>query len=1123
MLNGYRHRFALVAVLVLAILAPASLFAAAVGQIKGTITDKESGEPVVGASVLIVGTTRGAMTDFDGKYMIRQVEPGTYTLRVSHLDYKTVDITEVQVNADLTTEQNMAMTKSVSELDEKITVVGDRDVLEVFEVSNQATIDKETIERKPVTTVDELLGQVAGVVTNTQGEVFIRGGRAGEISYIVDGVAIGDPLGGLGQAGAQLSLVSGSIQEFTVIKDGFDPEYGDALSGIVKITTQTGSKDNTRINSQFITDDFGNETLNKYSRNNDYFRFSVSGPDPFLKSKLLPALGINWLEDKELTYYFYGEIDKSDGIYQYDDFDTDLTTHRARELSVLGIDVPERLNNKYYYMTNIKFRPRQDLKMILSYKNSSTDRTVFDWDFRYSPNTAPVQESWWNSLSLEMSQTLARNMNYEAVISFTENGIRQQPGDPSNPGRGIDPSDIPLDSEWETYEDRNGNGVYDAPEPVINLFPDTTSYGLDYTGAAYTYGEYVYSGGAVQSLPLPNNQAGVQNYTNFRFNDNLILDSLEGEAFIDINGNGVWDAGDYLQDKNGNGILDAARDWQVDVREPEPFVNGDSVIGEPFTDINGNGVYDEGIDGFDRVNDDLNHNGDYDGPGVPGWTPNQWVPGIPFEDRNGNGLFDNPNENTTYDPGEPFVDLNGNGIWDPGGSASFLRYGSYDQSMLWHYHNTRTWTSEFKMFWQLGNHELKAGFATRFRDFEYQEIIRPYSLYNGRPDGGPYPNRGSFRDMFAYKPWGGYLYMRDKLEYGSMIASLGFRWDFFIQDTDRLIPIAEQDDLGSGIILGDRQKISPRIGFSYPISDKAKVHFNYGHFYQLPDLQRMYARNTASITENTVIGNYNLDYKKTVQYSFGVKYAMSDYYSLDLSGYFKDEFDKINSYVVRVGGLEYQQYRNTDYGRSRGFEVTLEKRGGGYVNGMLSYTYAFAYGKASQSNENYLSDFELSREPLDEAPLDHDVRHSLVGNIQFYVPRTVKPRLFGLPIPNGWSLSIETLIQSGRPFTPSDLYPGIDRESGEDIQRNSLRMPSVVNFDIRFTKEFKFVGMDYSFIVWVENIFDNKNVAYVYPATGRPDTQQNIDQVIFGGTAYDSNPAHWDYGRQIRVGLEVNL
>jgi len=187
---------------------------------------------------------------------------------------------------------------------------------------------------------------------------------------------------------------------------------------------------------------------------------------------------------------------------------------------------------------------------------------------------------------------------------------------------------------------------------------------------------------------------------------------------------------------------------------------------------------------------DLNRNGQYDGPN------DGWEPGIPFEDRNGNGLFDHPDATTNYTPGDPFIDLNGNGIWDPGGSASFLRYGSWDQNMLWHYSNTRTWTGEMKMFWQLGNHELKAGFSTRFRDFEYQEISRPYTLYSGRPDGGPYPDRGSFRDMFAYKPYGGHFYMRDKLEYGSMIASIGFRWDYFVQDTDRLIPVAQQDDLG---------------------------------------------------------------------------------------------------------------------------------------------------------------------------------------------------------------------------------------------------------------------------------------------------------------------------------------
>jgi outer membrane receptor protein involved in Fe transport len=285
----------------------------------------------------------------------------------------------------------------------------------------------------------------------------------------------------------------------------------------------------------------------------------------------------------------------------------------------------------------------------------------------------------------------------------------------------------------------------------------------------------------------------------------------------------------------------------------------------------------------------------------------------------------------------------------------------------------------------------------------------------------------------------------------------------------------------------------------------------------------MYARNTASANQGVVVGNYNLDYIKTVQYSFGVKYAMTENYSLDVSGYFKDEFDKINRAEVRIGGLEGQQYKNSDYGRSRGFELTLEKRGGGYVNGIVSYTYAFAFGKESQTNERYMEDFERGREPLSESALDHDVRHRLTSSVQLFVPKTVKPRLFGLPIPNGWSMAIKTLVQSGMPFTPDALYPGIDRELGEDIQRNSLRKPSIVNFDVRFTKSFDFVNIDWDFIIWVENIFDNKNVDYVYSATGRPDTRQNDNQVIKGGTDYDANPANWDYGRQIRVGIEMSL
>lgn len=87
---------------------------------------------------------------------------------------------------------------------------------------------------------------------------------------------------------------------------------------------------------------------------------------------------------------------------------------------------------------------------------------------------------------------------------------------------------------------------------------------------------------------------------------------------------------------------------------PEPFVDGDVSLGEPFVDMNDNGVYDYG-DYWDATMD-LNGNGAYDGP------DDAWTPGIPYWDRNGNGEFDYPNGQ--YDQGELFSDLDANGIWN---------------------------------------------------------------------------------------------------------------------------------------------------------------------------------------------------------------------------------------------------------------------------------------------------------------------------------------------------------------------------------------------------------------------------------------------------------------------------
>ncbi|RKX27698.1 MAG: hypothetical protein DRP45_00315 [Candidatus Zixiibacteriota bacterium] len=1106
--NGKRLLAGVVVFVLGILLLPMGALGASTGQIKGQIVSEKSGEPIIGASVLIVGTTMGAQTDLDGRYAILGLEPATYTLRISHIESYTVEVTDVSVSIDKTTEINQKMRTKVTELDETITVIGARDVLDITDVTSQVVITADEIETMPVQSVDALLEQVAGVHTTAEGDVFIRGGRAGEVAYIVDGVPIGDPLGGQGQIGANLSLVSGSISEIQIIKDGFDPEYGNALSGIVNIRSNTGSKDNTNVKFQYITDDLGNADLNKYSQNYDFCMFSISGPDPLLSDKVLPALGLNVLKDQEFTYYVYGEVSKTDGFYPMSNYDTPATSRNWSSINLLGFEIPQRAYDSYHFQTNLKFRPRQNLKFIFSYKRWYSKWTAFSWDYRYSYATAPVRSQNRHSMSLEVTQEIARNMFYELNLSVLDTHSDLAPGNPDHPGKTIPPDEFSLDSEWETYTDVNQNGIYDRPEPLINLFPDTAANG----DPQYTYGEF--------NTFIDNVQGGGAFFYPWYFNDNGIIDNLESEPFIDLNGNGVWDAGDVLHDRNGNGVLDVELYPIIDRRTPEPYVDGDSIIGEPFTDVNSNRVYDPGIDIFFRspdleVNQDLNHNGYYDGPNDP------WDLTTPFEDRNRNGIYDPPNGQ--YDPGEQFTDENGNGRYDYGGTASFLDRGNHDVDAVWEDRQVRTYRGELKITRQMGRHELKGGCFFQIDSLSYGRIERPYLQYTGSPDTlNLYSERGAFRDFYTYAPTSGAVYFRDKIEYGSMIASLGLRWDFFLQDADELAATLRADDRG-GTVQGDRQKFSPRIGFSYPISDKAKVYFNYGHFFQLPSFVWMYARNTSSVNQNDIVGNPNLDYQKTIQYSFGVKYKITPTYTIDIEGYFKDEFDKINQgQVLQNESIYINQYLNKDYGRSRGFEVTLEKRGGS-VNGSVSYAYAFAYGKDSQTNENFMEEFLLSRQPLTESPLDHDIRHSLRAGIQIYMSTTAKPRLFGVPIPNGWSFSLQTIINSGKPFTPTSAYPGISQTGLEDIENNSMRYPGTAVFDVRFQKEFTMAGLDWEGIMWVENIFNSRNVDDVYENTGRADTQQNQNQVIKGGTEYDRNPYNWGYPRQIRLGLGVNF
>lgn len=107
-----------------------------------------------------------------------------------------------------------------------------------------------------------------------------------------------------------------------------------------------------------------------------------------------------------------------------------------------------------------------------------------------------------------------------------------------------------------------------------------------------------------------------------------------------------------------------------DNRVSEPAVDWENSLGEPYFDLNGNGIYEPDIDSFVTAldpdeNQDLNRNNQYDGPDDP------WEPGIPFDDLNGNGEYDGRPDTFSYFPGIPFCDHNSNGIRDTDLHASY--------------------------------------------------------------------------------------------------------------------------------------------------------------------------------------------------------------------------------------------------------------------------------------------------------------------------------------------------------------------------------------------------------------------------------------------------------------------
>ena len=363
------------------------------------------------------------------------------------------------------------------------------------------------------------------------------------------------------------------------------------------------------------------------------------------------------------------------------------------------------------------------------------------------------------------------------------------------------------------------------------------------------------------------------------------------------------------------------------------------------------------------------------------------------------------------------------------------------------------------------------------------------------------------------------VYAQDKMEYAGMIVNAGLRYELYnpagVFPKDPLDPLELNDDgtikldkstykVGLPIIKHPvessvKHTLSPRLGISFPITERAKLHFTYGHYYQLPRGDDLY-ENLNFDMRGAIRrrGNPDLEPEKTVAYEVGIAQQFTDDLTIDITGFTKD-IDKLVSSVHVDITNDYSYFINDIYGRVQGFELSIRKwrTENSRVSGMLNYTYSVAKGKGSSRNLGYLTYYRQQPEVTESHPLAWDQRHVLSGTLDIQLPFDSAVNFIGR-------------YGSGLPYTPNPsapIKPAI----------NSKRYPPTYNVDALISKRSRIGGLTYTFFADIRNIFNTKNLYDI------------IDPVTYDryGIPLDdkkhSYVGSWSSPRNVMVGVSLDF
>lgn len=222
-----------------------NLLAQSTGRIAGKVFDQKTNETLIGATVSIQGTTKGAATDVDGHYVLTALAPGKYTVLVRYIGYQAKSVSDIVVKAGEATNLDITLaasaTNALSEVVIKATYrqasTASLYAMQKNSVSISDGISSETIKRSPDRNTADVLKRVSGATVQDNKFVVIRGLSDRYNTALLDGSTL--PSTEPNRKAFSFDIVpSNLVESLTITKTATPDQPGDFAGGLIQITTK---------------------------------------------------------------------------------------------------------------------------------------------------------------------------------------------------------------------------------------------------------------------------------------------------------------------------------------------------------------------------------------------------------------------------------------------------------------------------------------------------------------------------------------------------------------------------------------------------------------------------------------------------------------------------------------------------------------------------------------------------------------------------------------------------------------------------------------------------------------------------------------------------------------------